>query len=86
MTRMQNTSKKTITAYVTAVCDVPESAVDYAIGDDSIGPGEAVEITTSIRAVLSMCGPTKTQPTITVLATVFDDRTYGGEFQWVKGI
>lgn len=86
VTWMQNTSNKAITAYVTAVCGVPESAPDYTIGDDSIGPGKVVDITTSIRAVSDMCGSIITQPTITILAVVFDDRTYAGEFQWAKGI
>ncbi|MEK6302717.1 MAG: hypothetical protein AABO41_18560 [Acidobacteriota bacterium] len=86
VTRMQNTSNKAITAYGTAVCDAPESSTDYSIGDDLIEPGEVVDIDTSIRAVSHMCGSKITRPTLTILAVVFDDRTYAGEFQWAKGI
>jgi hypothetical protein len=85
-TRMQNTSKKAITAYITAVCDVPESSTDYTIGDHLIEPGEIENITVSFQAVSSMCGSKTTQPTITILAVVFDDRTYAGEFLLAKSI
>ncbi len=84
--RMQNTSKKAITAYGNAVCDVPESSTDYSIGDYSIQPGDVVEIMMPIKVVADKCDPAITQPTITILAVVFDDRTYGGEFRWAKGI
>jgi hypothetical protein len=86
VTQMQNTANKAITAYVTAICQVPVSATDRAIGDDFIGPGDVVDITVSIRAMSETCGSTITQPTITILAVVFDDRTYAGEIQWAKGI
>jgi hypothetical protein len=86
VTWMQNSSNKVITAYAMALCDVPWSSTDRTIGDDFIEPGEVVEITTSIRGVAHMCGSTITQPTVTILAVVFDDRTYAGEFRWAKGI
>jgi hypothetical protein len=84
--RMQNTSKKAITAYVTAVCDVPESSTDYTIGDHLIEPGEIENVTVPNEAVPDKCGSTITQPTITILAVVFEDRTYAGEFQLAKSI
>jgi hypothetical protein len=84
--RMQNTSKKTITAYGDAVCDVPESSTDYTIGDHPILPGDVVEIMMPIMVVPHKCGPAITQPTITILAVIFDDRSYAGEFRWAKGI
>jgi hypothetical protein len=84
--RMQNTSKKAITAYGKAVCDVPESSTDYTLGDYSIQPGEVVEIMMPIEVVPDKCDPAITQPTITIVAVIFDDRTYGGEFRWAKGI
>ncbi len=83
--RMQNTSKKTITAYTKAVCDVPHSTTDYTMADP-IEPGQVIEIVMSFRGLSIMCESAKTQPSITILATVFDDRTYGGDFQWVKGL
>jgi len=83
---MKNTSKKAITAYVKAVCDVPESSTDYTIGDDLIEPGEVVDITTPVQAVRDKCGVGIAQPNITILAVVFDDRTYAGEVQWATGI
>lgn len=83
---MQNTSNKSITAYVTAVCNVPDSSTDFAIGDHSIEPGGTVDVATSIQDVSAMCGPRINQPTVTILAVVFDDRSYAGEFQWAKGI
>jgi hypothetical protein len=84
VTRMQNSSNKAITAYVTAVCGVPESAIDYAIGDDLIKPGGVVDIVTPVGTVSDMCR--STQPTITILAVVFDDKTSQGEFRWAKGV
>jgi hypothetical protein len=84
--RMKNTSKKTITAFGRAVCDFPESSTDYSIGDHSIGPGEVIEITMHVRVLADKCDPAITQPTITILAVIFDDKTYGGEFRWAKGI
>ena len=85
-TRMQNTSNKSITAYVTAVCNVPESSTDFAIGDHSIEPGGIVEITTPVATLSNMCGSAITHPTITILAVVFDDRTSRGEFRFAKGV
>jgi hypothetical protein len=84
--RMQNTSQKAITAYVNAVCDFPESSTDYTLGEQSIGPGKVVEITTPAEAVSDHCGSAKTQPTITILAVVFDDRTTAGEDKWAQGV
>lgn len=84
--RMQNTSNKAITAYAKAVCDVPESSMDYSIGDYSIQPGAVAEITTPTEAVRDKCGAAVTLPTITILAVVFDDQTYAGEFHMAKGI
>src|ERR1700732_3703646 len=84
--RVQNTSQKVITAYAKAVCGFPESATDYTLGDQSIGPGEVVEMDTPAKAVSEHCGYAKTQPTITILAVVFDDRTTAGEYEWAKGI
>jgi len=84
--RVQNTSDKAITAYAKAVCDFPESSADYTLGDQSIKPGEVVTIDTPAKAVSDHCGSAKTQPTITILAVVFDDRTTAGEYQWAKGI
>ena len=86
ITRMQNTSKKTITAYAKAVCGFPESSTDYSIGNQSIEPGATVEIKTPIKAVADNCDPAKAQPTITILAVILDDKTYAGEWQWAKGI
>lgn len=85
VTRVQNTSSKAITAYVMAVCDVPESATDYSIGPDSIEPGKVVEIITPVRA-LDKCSSATTQPSITILAVVFDDRSTEGDYGWAKGI
>jgi hypothetical protein len=85
-TRMQNTFNKSITAYVTAVCDTPESSTDFAIGDHSIEPGGIVEITTPVATLSNMCGSAITHPTITILAVVFDDRTSRGEFRFAKGV
>jgi len=85
VTRMQNTSNKAITAYVMAACDVPESATDYSIGPDSIEPGKVVEIITPVRA-LDKCSSATTQPSITILAVVFDDRSTEGDYGWAKGI
>jgi|GEM_PF-2417127 len=84
--RVQNASDKAITAYVKAVCDFPESSADYTLGDQSIEPGQVVEIATAAEAVSDHCGSAKTQPTITILAVVFDDRTTAGEYQWAKGV
>jgi hypothetical protein len=83
---VQNTSDKAITAYAKAVCDFPESSADYTLGDQSIAPGEVVKIDTPAEAVSDHCGSAKTQPTITILAVVYDDRTTAGEYQWAKGI
>ena len=84
--RMQNASQKAITAYVNAVCDFPESSTDYTLGDQSIEPGKVVEITTPVEAVSDHCSSARTQPTITILAVIFDDRTTAGEYQWAKGV
>lgn len=84
--RMQNTSEKAITAYAKGVCDFPESSADYTLGDQSIKPGEVVKIGTPAEAVSDHCGSTMTQPTITILAVIFDDRTTAGDYQWAKGI
>lgn len=86
VTRIQNASKKVITAYVTAVCDVPYSATDYTIGDYPVQPGDVVELSIPIGALPDKCRAAMTQPTIAILAVVFDDQTYGGEFIWAKGI
>jgi len=86
VTRVQNTSSKAITAYVMAVCDVPESATDYSIGPDSIEPGKVIEIITPVRALSDKCTSATTQPSITILAVVFDDRSTEGEYEWAKGI
>jgi hypothetical protein len=83
---VQNTSDKAITAYAKAVCDFPESSADYTLGDQSIAPGEVVKIDTPAKAVSDHCRSAKSQPTITILAVVFDDRTTAGEYQWAKGI
>lgn len=86
VTTMKNISEKAITGYVVAVCDVPESAVDYSIGSNSIEPGQVVEITTPVMALSDQCASAATQPTITVLAVVFDDKSTDGEYGWAKGI
>lgn len=85
ITRMQNVSKKSITAYAVSLCNAPLFATDYSIGNDSIGPGKIVEISTPIQTVAHTCG-NLSQPIITILAVVFDDRSTGGEFTWAKGI
>jgi hypothetical protein len=84
--RMKNTSNKAITAYAKAVCSLSESSTDYSIGDYSIQPGATVEIATPVKAVKEMCGSITAQPTITIVAVVFDDRSIGGELQWGQGI
>lgn len=86
VTYLQNTSKRVITAYGTALCDVPWGSTDYTLGDDVIEPGEVFDISISTRGITHMCGSAITQPTITILAVIFDDRTYAGEFQWAKGM
>ena len=84
--KVQNASNKVITAYATAACDFPESSTDYSIGDYSIGPGEVFKINIPVKTVVDHCDPAKTQPTITIVSVVFDDRSYAGEFRWAKGI
>jgi hypothetical protein len=84
--KVQNTSKKAITAFTKGVCGVPESSRDYSIGSSSIQPEEIVEINTPVETVLGNCDSSKSQPTITILAVIFDDKTYAGEYQWAKGI
>jgi hypothetical protein len=86
VTRMQNISDKAIIAYGEAVCDFPASAADYTIGDGSIAPGEAVAVTTPIRAISEYCSSTIDQPTVTILFVIFADQTWAGEFQWAKGM
>jgi hypothetical protein len=85
ITRIRNTSAKSITAYTVSLCGVPLFAADYTIGDNSIAPGNVLEIKMPIQAVSDKCG-NATQPIITILAVVFDDRSSEGEFRWVKGI
>ncbi|HEY3135950.1 MAG TPA: hypothetical protein VGL29_07975 [Blastocatellia bacterium] len=84
--RLKNTSDKVITAHGQAVCDVPWSSTDYSIGDHPIQPGAVFEIAISARGLSEMCGSTKAEPAITILAVIFADRSYAGEFQWAKGI
>lgn len=86
VTRMLNTSDKAITAYVMAVCDVPESATDYSIGSNSIAPGKIVEISTPVRALSDKCTSPATRPSITVQAIVLDDRSTEGDYEWAKGV
>jgi len=86
VTRMQNTCNRAITAYVMAVCDAPESATDYSIGPDSIEPGKIVEITTPLRAFSDKCTSQAAQPSLTMLAVVFDDRSTEGDYGWAKSI
>jgi hypothetical protein len=85
ITRMRNTSRKSITAYTVSLCDTPLFAEDYSIGNRSIEPGRALEIKTPIESVSHQCGGA-TEPTLTILAVVFDDRSTEGEFRWAKGI
>jgi len=85
ITRMRNNSKKSITAYAVSLCDVPLFSEDFSIGQDSIGPGETLEIKTPIQTVSHQCGDA-IQPIITILAVVFDDQTSEGKFKWAKGI
>jgi hypothetical protein len=87
VTRVQNISKKAVTAYVVAICDVPEYSADYSISERrGVEPGQMEEITTSVKSVSEKCDSALAAPTISILAVVFDDRTYRGEFQWAKGI
>jgi len=84
--RMENTSKKAISAYVVAVCGAPEHSADYTLGDHLIEPGENAEVKVAVQAVSDKCGYAITQPTISILSVVFDDRSFEGESQWAIGI
>lgn len=84
--RVQNISPKVITAYGDAVCNVPESSTDYTLGDFSIAPGEVVEQLMAVKVLSDNCDPDVTQPTVTINAVIFDDRTYAGESRFATGI
>lgn len=83
--RMRNISSKSITAYTVSLCDTPLFAEDFSIGDRSVEPGTALEINISSANVTHQCGAAS-EPTLTILAVVFGDRSTEGEFLWAKGI
>jgi len=84
--RLQNTSRRIITAHAQAVCDVPESSTDYTIGDSSIAPGASIELVIPAKVLSANCGPEISQPVVTIVTAIFEDKTYAGDFRWAKGI
>ena len=79
--KLRNTSQKVITSYTVAFSKGFKTNIDKILGDDLIGPGQVEEIEFPLSNIYGSGSSKSSEPSLTILAVIFEDKSSEGDFK-----